>query len=168
MQTCGNGWIACAAVVLALLTSDRAAAADYSIGSLRISDPWTRATPKGAPVAGGYMTITNTGTSPDRLVGGTAAVAGRFELHSMEMEKGVAKMRHVAGGVEIKPGQTIELKPGSMHVMMMELKQSFKPGENVKGTLEFEHAGKARDRVRGQAAGRDLRRRADGTGSHKH
>jgi copper(I)-binding protein len=142
MQTCRNGWVAFAAVVLALLASDHAGAADYSIGSLRISDPWTRATPKGAPVAGGYMTITNTGTSPDRLIGGTAAVAGRFELHSMVMEKGVAKMRQVAGGVEIKPGQTIELKPGSMHVMMMELKQSFKPGETVKGTLEFENAGK--------------------------
>jgi periplasmic copper chaperone A len=142
MRTSRNGWAAVAAVMLVLLTSDHANAADYSIGPLRVGNPWIRATPKGAPVAGGYMTITNTGTTPDRLVGGTAALAGRVELHSMVMEQGVAKMRPVAGGIEITPGQTVELKPGSLHVMLMELKQSLKPGENVRGTLEFETAGK--------------------------
>jgi periplasmic copper chaperone A len=119
-----------------------AMAEDYSLGTLQIGNPWTRATPKGSTVAGGYMKITNKGSAPDRLVGGSAAVAGRFEVHSMVTEQGVAKMRPVEGGLEIKPGETVELKPGSLHVMLMGLKQPLEKGQKVKGTLEFEKAGK--------------------------
>jgi periplasmic copper chaperone A len=129
------------ALSLATGASD-ALAEDYSIGTLQIGNPWTRATPKGSTVAGGYMKITNKGSAPDRLVGGSAAVAGRFEVHSMVMEQGVAKMRPVSGGLEIKPGETVDLKPGSMHVMLMGLKQPLEKGQKVKGTLEFEKAGK--------------------------
>ena len=129
------------ALALATAASD-AIAEDYSIGTLQIGNPWTRATPKGSTVAGGYMKITNKGSWPDRLVGGSAAVAGRFEVHSMVMEQGVAKMRPVEGGLEIKPGETVELKPGSLHVMLMGLKQPLEKGQKVKGTLEFEKAGK--------------------------
>ena len=135
--------LALAAVLLAFAApvSD-AIAEDYSVGTLQISNPWTRATPKGATVAGGYLKITNKGSAPDRLVGGSAAFAGRFEVHSMVTEQGVAKMRPVEGGLEIKPGETVELKPGSMHVMLMGLKQPLEKGQKVKGTLEFEKAGK--------------------------
>jgi copper(I)-binding protein len=129
------------ALALETATSD-ASAEDYSIGTLQIGNPWTRATPKGSTVAGGYMKITNKGSAPDRLVGGSAAVAGRFEVHSMVMEQGVAKMRPVSGGLEIKPGETVDLKPGSMHVMLMGLKQPLEKGQKVKGMLEFEKAGK--------------------------
>jgi periplasmic copper chaperone A len=129
------------ALSLATGASD-ALAEDYSIGTLQIGNPWTRATPKGSTVAGGYMKITNKGSAPDRSVGGSAAVAGRFEVHSMVMEQGVTKMRPVSGGLEIKPGETVDLKPGSMHVMLMGLKQPLEKGQKVKGTLEFEKAGK--------------------------
>ena len=60
----------------------------------------------------------------------------------MTMEQGVARMRPVEGGLEIKPGETVELKPGSFHVMLMGLKQPLEKGQKVKGTLEFEKAGK--------------------------
>jgi periplasmic copper chaperone A len=129
------------AIVCSLAAGD-AIAEDYNIGTLQIDNPWTRATPKGSSVAGAYMKITNKGSAPDRLVGGSAAVAGRFEVHSMVMEHGVAKMRPVEGGLEIKPGETVELKPGSLHVMLMGLKQPLEKGQKVKGTLEFEKAGK--------------------------
>lgn len=119
-----------------------ALAADYNVGTIAIGNPWTRATPKGATVAGAYMSISNKGSAPDRLVSGSAAVAGQFEVHSMVMEQGVAKMRPVEGGLEIKPGETVELKPGAMHVMLMGLKQPLQKGQKVKGTLEFEKAGK--------------------------
>jgi periplasmic copper chaperone A len=119
-----------------------AVAEDYSAGTIQIGKPWTRATPKGATVAGGYMTISNKGSAPDRLLGGSAAVAGRFEIHSMVTEQGVAKMRPVEGGLEIKPGETVELKPGSFHAMLMGLQQPLQKGQKVKGTLEFEKAGK--------------------------
>lgn len=143
---CGRyaGFIALLTLVIAAaaLPAGHAWAEDYSLGTLRIGNPWTRATPKGASVAGCYMRITNSGTAPDRLVGGSSEVAGRFEVHSMVMEQGVAKMRPVEGGLEIKPGETVELKPGSFHVMLMGLKQPLEKGQKVKGTLKFEHAGK--------------------------
>jgi len=129
------------AVALSTWVGD-AIAEDYSIGAIEIGKPWTRATPKGATVAGAYMTLRNRGSAPDRLLGGSSAVAGRFEVHSMVTEQGVAKMRPVEGGLEIKPGETVELKPGSMHVMLMGLKQPLEKGQKVKGTLEFEKAGK--------------------------
>jgi copper(I)-binding protein len=118
------------------------AAEDYKAGTIEIGNPWARATPKGATVAGAYMKISNKGSAPDRLVGGSTAVADRFEVHSMAMEKGVAKMRPVEGGLEIKPGETVELKPGSFHVMLVGLKQPLAKGQKVKATLEFEKAGK--------------------------
>jgi periplasmic copper chaperone A len=114
----------------------------YKAGSLTIEAPWARATPGGAKVAGGYMKITNNGKEPDRLIGGTVPFAGRFEVHEMAVEGGIMKMRELSKGLEIKPGQTVELKPGGYHVMFMELKQGLKEGESIKGTLVFEKAGK--------------------------
>ena len=131
-----------ATLCVSSIPTGSAIAADYSIGTLRIANPWTRATPKGASVAGGYMTITNGGSVSDRLVGGMVAVAGRFEVHRMVIEEGVARMRPVVGGLRIEPGETVELKPGSTHVMLMGLKQALQAGQNIKGTLEFEKAGK--------------------------
>src|SRR5712691_9173756 len=130
-----------AAAIAAVLHGREAAAADFSIGSIQIGNPWTRATPKGADVAGAYMTLNNKGTGPDRLIGGSSPVAGRFELHRMTVEDGVMKMRPVEGGLEVKPGETIELKPGSLHVMLLGLKQPLEKGQKVKGALVFEKAG---------------------------
>ena len=129
------------AAILAFAT-DAAIAHEYKAGSLEIKHPWARATPKGAAVAGGYMTIINKGTAPDRLLGFSSPAAGKFEIHEMSIDNGVMKMRPVTNGVELKPGQTVELKPGSYHLMFMGLKQPFEQGKRVKGTLEFERAGK--------------------------
>jgi periplasmic copper chaperone A len=118
-----------------------AQARDYTVGSIEISDPWSRATPKGASVAAGYMKITNKGTSADRLVSGSSQIAPKFEVHEMTMENGVAKMRPLAGGLEIRPGETVELKPGSFHVMFTGLKKPLVTGEHVNATLVFEKAG---------------------------
>jgi hypothetical protein len=129
------------AIVLAASIVSPATADDYKLGPLRIVGPWTRATPKGAPVGGGYMKITNTGNAPDRLVEGSSNVADRFEVHEMSMDNGVMKMRPVKGGLEIKPGETVELKPGGLHAMFVGLKKPLLRGERVKGTLVFEKAG---------------------------
>ncbi len=124
------------------LLAGAAAAETYTVGAIEISSPWARATPKGAPVGGAYMTITNKGTDADRLIGGSSPVAGRVELHQMSMDKGVMSMRPVPGGLEIKPGQTVELKPASLHFMLMGLKQPLAQGQRVKATLDFAKAGK--------------------------
>ena len=124
-----------------VLTANAVLADDYKVGSLEIKHPWARATPKGAAVGGGYMTITNNGTTPDRLVGFSSPAAGKFEMHEMKMDNGVMKMRPLAGGLEIKPGQSVEFKPGGYHLMFMGLKQPFEQGKRIKGTLTFEKAG---------------------------
>jgi hypothetical protein len=124
------------------LFASPAAAQSYTAGTIEISNPWMRATPKGADVAGGYMTLTNKGTEADRLMGGSIEGVKRFEIHSMAMEGGVAKMRPVEGGLEIKPGQSVTLTPSSFHVMLIGLKQPFQQGQHVKGTLTFQKAGK--------------------------
>ncbi len=130
------------AAVLATLAIPPAQAADVTVGSMKISSPWARATPKGASVGGGYMTITNTGSAPDRLVGGSTDVSKSFEVHEMKVEGGVMKMRPVVGGIEIKPGQTVTLDPGGYHVMFVGLKDQLKQGGHFKATLQFAKAGK--------------------------
>jgi copper(I)-binding protein len=130
-----------AALLLAFATA-AASAHDYTIGSLKIDHPWSRATPKGATVAGAYMKITNNGATPDRLTGGTTEAAQTFEIHEMSMDGGVMKMRELPNGIEIPPGATIELKPGAFHVMMTGIAKPFVRGERVKASLSFEKAGK--------------------------
>jgi periplasmic copper chaperone A len=136
MQKLGIFFVACAVAL-----SSAACAADYKVGAIEIDHPWSRAVPKGASVAAGYLTIRNTGSEPDRLVSGSTPVAGKFEVHEMSMDNGVMRMRPVADSLEIKPGQTVELKPQSFHIMMTGLKQPIEKGKSFKGTLVFEKAG---------------------------
>lgn len=121
--------------------SSAPASTSVKLGMLMIEAPWTRATPAGAKVAGGYMTIINSGTTPDRLIGGSFPLAGRFEVHEMATTNGVMTMRELAKGLEIPPGAKIELKPGGLHVMFFDLKSQLREGQPVKGTLLFEKAG---------------------------
>lgn len=114
----------------------------FKAGAITVAAPWTRATPGGAKVAGGYLKLTNAGTTADRLIAGVSDIAGRLELHEMAMNNGVMQMRPLNAGIEIKPGETVELKPGGLHVMFMDLKRQLKQGETAKATLEFEKAGK--------------------------
>jgi len=130
------------AAIVAICAAMPAQAADFTAGSLKISSPWARATPKGAAVGGGYLTITNTGSASDRLVGGSTDVARNFEVHEMTMDGGIMKMRPVAGGIEIKPGQTVTFTPNGYHVMFVGLKEPLKQGNHFKATLEFAKAGK--------------------------
>lgn len=118
-----------------------AQAADYDVGSIHISQPWARATPKGAASGAGYMTITNKGTAPDRVNCVSSDASAQCQIHTMTMEDGVMKMRPVEGGLEIKPGETVTLKPGGFHMMLVDLKHPLEQGETVKATLKFDHAG---------------------------
>ncbi len=133
-------------------------------GDLEITAPWSRATPGGAKVAGGFMRITNRGQSADRLVGGSAEISGVFEVHEMRMDGNVMRMRALEKGLEIKPGETVELKPGSYHVMFIDLKKPLKVGDTVKGTLVFEKAGTVEITytVQSMSSG------GHGHGQHKH
>lgn len=137
---------------------------DYRAGELLVDHPWSRATPGGAKVAGGFMTIRNSGKDADRLVGGTFEASGIVEIHEMKMDGGVMKMRALEKGLEIKPGQSVELKPGGYHVMFIDLKRPLKEGESVKGELVFEKAG--RIAVEYKIESRGAKSGSDGHGSH--
>ncbi|MGA8693075.1 MAG: copper chaperone PCu(A)C, partial [Xanthobacteraceae bacterium] len=90
--------------VLTQLAVAPALAADYDVGSMHIAQPWSRATPKGATTGAAYMTITNKGTTPDRVSCVSSDASAQCQIHSMTMEGSVMKMRPVEGGLEIKPG----------------------------------------------------------------
>jgi uncharacterized protein YcnI len=129
------------ALVILAQAASQDSAKTFKSGGITVEAPWSRATPGGAQVAGGYLKITNGGKEADRLTGGSFPNAARFEIHEMKTEGGVMTMRPVAGGLEIKPGETVEFKPGGYHLMFMGLKGSLKEGQTVKGTLVFEKAG---------------------------
>jgi periplasmic copper chaperone A len=116
-------------------------AADYDVGSIHISAPWARATPKGAVAGAAYMTVTNKGMTPDRLNCVSDDASAQCQIHSMTMDNGVMKMRPVEGGLEIKPGETVTLAPGGFHMMLLDLKAPLEPGKTLKATLKFDHAG---------------------------
>jgi periplasmic copper chaperone A len=126
---------------LALLFASIAHAHDYKIGSLSIHHPWTKEPPPGAPVAGGYMSINNTGTQADRLLSVSGPFAGTFEIHEMKMDGEVMKMAELPNGLEIPSGMKVSLAPGGYHLMFIGLKQPLKVGETVMATLVFEKAG---------------------------
>jgi periplasmic copper chaperone A len=128
------------AVTLPLL-ANAALADDYKLGTLEISQPWTRATPKGAETGAGYLTVKNTGSEPDRLISATLSDATTADLHQMTMENGVMKMREIPDGIQIKPGETVTLKPNEYHIMFKGLKQPLVKGQTVAGSLTFERAG---------------------------
>ena len=129
------------AAACAVMIAKPATAHEYKLGALKIGHPWARATPKGASVGGGYLTITNTGSSPDRLIGGSTAGAKHFEIHEMKMDNGVMKMRMLPNGIAIKPGQTVTLSPEGYHIMFTGLKAPLVKGEHLDATLKFEKAG---------------------------
>ncbi len=131
-------WLIAAAIATFALP---AFAHDYKLGSLEIGNPWTRATPPSAQSGGGFLTITNKGTTPDRLVAVRSTASNKAEIHEMRMDGNVMRMRELEKGLEIPPGATVELKPGSYHLMFMELKAPFAKDAKIPATLVFEKAG---------------------------
>ena len=116
-------------------------AASACAGDIAIVHPWARATPAGAKVGAGYVTLQNNGGAADRLVSATADVADHVEIHEMSMDGGVMKMRQLPAGLDLPAGKSVELKPGGYHLMLMGLKQPLTTGATVKATMTFEKAG---------------------------
>ena len=114
---------------------------EMKIGNLVIHHPWSRQPLPSSDVAAGFMEIVNNGTEDDRLVKATATVSTTAQIHEMSMDNGVMKMSELADGLVIPAGATVELKPGSYHVMFIGLKERPVEGTAFEGTLTFEKAG---------------------------
>jgi len=126
---------------LGLCTATSAWANDYKVGQVEVDDLWVRATAPGQANGAGYMEIDNDAKAPDRLVSVTSDAAERVELHTVQTENGVARMRHLPDGVPVPADGDVKLAPGGYHVMFMKLKQPFAEGADVPATLKFEKAG---------------------------
>jgi copper(I)-binding protein len=109
--------------------------------TISIDNAWSRATSKGIEVAVGFATIKNNSDQADKLVSATTEIAGKTQIHQMTMEGGVMKMREVTDGLPVPANGEVVLKPGSYHLMLMDLKQPLKEGDHFSGTLTFEKVG---------------------------
>jgi len=118
-----------------------ASAHDFKIGQIEIKHPWSRPTPPSAPVAGGYMKLTNTGIEADRLVEVVSPIAERAEIHRSVVENGIASMRPTEG-LAVDPGATVDFEAEKLHVMFIKPKSQLKDGEKFPATLVFEKAGR--------------------------
>ena len=140
-------------LALAIICASPVAAQQVKIGDLVLDHAWARATPGGAKVGGGYLTIENKGATPDKLLGGSSPIAGKVEVHEMTMNNNVMTMRPLKDGLVIPPGQSVTLAPGGYHIMLVELKAPLKKGDKVPVTLAFEKAGQAKITLDVEAVG---------------
>lgn len=113
----------------------------YTAGDLTITGAFTRAMLPNAQSAGGYLTIENTGTIPDTLIGAATEAARVVQLHEMKMEGDMMKMTERPEGIVIPAGETVALAPGGLHIMFLGVGTPFQEGECLEVVLEFAEAG---------------------------
>ena len=130
-------------LIAGALDSPPAQSQEIKLGDLVISQPWSRAAPRGAEVATGYLTIENKGTTADRLVGGSADAAEKLQIEQIGKVGGATTVQPVDGGLAVSPGEKVVLAPGGYRLALLKLKSPLKKGTKVSMTLEFEKAGQA-------------------------
>lgn len=133
--------ILAALTALFLLAIAPASAHEVIAGDITIIHPWARASSGMAKSGGVFMTIANDGSNDDRLNAAHTDIAVKTMLHRTVMDGNVMKMMPVKGGIVIPREDSVELKPGSYHIMLMGLKAPLKEGDSFPLTLTFEHAG---------------------------
>ena len=138
-------------LMIAAALSVAALGAHAQAGAISVANAYARATVVGQPAGGGFLKLVNAGAD-DRLVAASSEVAGAVELHMMAMKGDVMQMRQV-DAIDVKAGQTVELKPGGYHLMLMGLKAPLKAGSSFPLKLKFEKAGEVTVNVKVEAAG---------------
>lgn len=109
---------------------------------LNVEDAWVRSSPLAEGNGSAYLTIRNRGNEADTLIGVSASASEAAEIHEMQMEGDVMTMRPVAGQrLEIPAGDKVELKPGGLHIMLLDLKEKLEAGQKTDLTLLFEKSG---------------------------
>lgn len=106
---------------------------------IEVKEAWVREVPPTSRMSAAYMIIENTGNQPDRLIGASNNASEVTELH----ETVNGKMRRVRA-IEVPAGGKVELKPGGLHVMLINLKRPLKEGDTVELTLRFEKSGEVK------------------------
>lgn len=129
--------------------------------SVKVSEPWARAAGKMAHSAVAYLTLENSGDAADRLVSASTPTAGQVVFHTHIKDGDIMRMRPVQS-IEVGPHAKVTLKPGGLHLMLLDLKGPLEKGSTFALTLRFEKAGAVTVQVPVQAAG------AMGTGHGEH
>lgn len=132
--------IVSAALAVLLAVAAPSLAHEFKVGSIEIGHPWSRPTPPSAPVASGYMKLTNMGAEVDRLTAISSPIAERAEIHRSLVTDGVASMRPVEA-LTVEPGATVDFEAEKLHVMFIAPDRQLKEGERFPATLVFEKAG---------------------------
>jgi len=127
------------AAVVGVGFTSMAQAQNAKVGGVQIENAYTRATVPGQMAAGGFMKIENKGAA-DQLISASSPVAGEVQLHEMAMDGNVMKMRQVKD-IAVPAGGAVELKPGGLHLMFMNIKAPLAAGETVPVKLKFAKAG---------------------------
>jgi hypothetical protein len=112
-----------------------------ALSPVRIEAPWARETAAGQRDGGGFMTIVNDGKSADQLVAAASPVSAEVQIHTVQMDGGMMRMRELPEGIPIPAEGRVELKPRSLHIMFINLKRPLRAGERVPVTLKFRAAG---------------------------
>lgn len=130
-------------VAMTTMTATGAFAHGAKIGAITIAHPYAVATPPGATTGGAYLKdLVNDGTAPDALVAVTSSAADAVQIHDMQMDGNVMRMRAVPS-VGLAPGRHVAMQPGGgVHLMFIGLKQPWVAGDRIAATLQFEKAGK--------------------------
>jgi copper(I)-binding protein len=118
-----------------------AAARSFVLGGIEVAGPWARASLPASADGGGFFTITNKGTVPDRLIAASSPLAERVEIHAIKVVGGDLRMREREGGLALPPGTTLTLKPRGYHLLLTGLKAPLEAGSQAPATLTFENAG---------------------------
>lgn len=125
--------------LFAVLISIGLATPVLAADAVLVESAWARPTAPSAKVGGAFMTLLG-GKDADRLLSGSSPAAAVVELHTHVMESGVAKMRQIPA-IDVPAGGKVELKPGGLHIMLINLKAPLKAGETLPLKLRFEKAG---------------------------
>ncbi len=121
---------------LILLATGLLVASHVAAQSITVTNPWVRATVQGQKATGAFMTVTSKENA--KLVAVSSPVASVVEIHEMKMDKDVMKMAALPNGLDLPAGKAVDLKPGSYHIMLMDLKLSLTKEVVVPLTLTFQ------------------------------
>jgi len=129
--------LGCVFLAVGLAAPALAVAHDYTLGALEISHPWAR--PSIGKTGAAYFTIKNNGAA-DRLTGIAADISAKVQLHDMEMDGNIMRMRKL-DSLPLPAGETVKVAPGGLHIMLIGLTGPLKPGDTFPMRLTFEKAG---------------------------
>ena len=129
--------------------------------SVKAANVWARATAPGQNTASVYFDLTSDRDAA--LVAAASSAAARAELHAMVLDGGIMRMRPLAR-VDLPGGQTVRFTPNGMHLMLVDLKQPLKAGDNLPLVLSIQSSGSSRTTLKLKAQVRAL----DGSEPHQH